>query len=180
MGFSLVGMVAMTESAISGAVLNLFTHGLIAPMLFLIVGVIYDRAHHREIEGFGGIAKVVPEYTAIMGLAFFASLGLPGLAGFASEFLVLSGSFANLPWHTVLAATSAIITAAYYLWAIQRMFLGKLNEKYAHLPDLNWRERLTLYPLAGLTLLFGFYPTVMLKLIDPDLHALVRMLRGGA
>jgi NADH-quinone oxidoreductase subunit M len=174
MGFSLLGMVAMTEAGMSGAVLNLFTHGLISPMLFLIVGVIYDRAHHREIEGFGGIAKVVPEYTAIMGLAFFASLGLPGLAGFVSEFLVLNGSFAHLPWHTVVAAISVIITAAYYLWTIQRMFLGNLNPKYAHLPDLNWRERLTLYPLAGLTLLFGFYPNVMLKLINMDLYALIR------
>ena len=179
MGFSLLGMVAMTESGISGAVLNLFTHGLISPMLLLIVGVIYDRAHHREIEGFGGIAKVVPEYTAVMGLAFFASLGLPGLAGFVSEFLVLNGSFAHLPWHTALAATAVIVTAAYYLWTIQRMFLGKLNEKYAHLPDLNWRERLTLYPLAALTLLFGFYPNVMLNLINNDLYQLLRVVKGA-
>ncbi len=179
MGFSLLGMAAMTESGMSGAVLNLFTHGIISPMLFLIVGVIYDRAHHREIEGFGGIAKVVPEYTAIMGLAFFASLGLPGLAGFVSEFMVFNGSFASLPWHTAFAATSVIITAAYYLWTIQRMFLGSLNAKYAHLPDLNWRERLTLYPLAALCLLFGFYPNVMLNLINTDLFALLRVVKGA-
>jgi NADH-quinone oxidoreductase subunit M len=179
MGFSLLGMTAMTEAGISGAVLNLFTHGLISPMLFLIVGVIYDRAHHREIEGFGGIAKVVPEYTAVMGFAFFASLGLPGLAGFVSEFMVLNGSFAQLPWHTVLAAASVIITAAYYLWTIQRMFLGRLNDKYSHLPDLNWRERLSLYPLAALTLVFGFYPNVMLNLINTDLHQLLRAVKGS-
>ncbi len=179
MGFSLLGMAAMTEAGMSGAVLNLFTHGLISPMLFLIVGVIYDRAHHREIEGFGGIAQVVPEYTAVMGLAFFASLGLPGLAGFVSEFLVLNGSFMTLPWHTALAATSAIITVAYYLWTIQRMFLGSLNPKYSHLPDLNWRERLTLYPLAALTLLFGFYPNVMLSLINADLFRLLRQVKGA-
>jgi NADH-quinone oxidoreductase subunit M len=179
MGFSLLGMASMTEAGISGAVLNLFTHGIISPMLFLIVGVIYDRAHHREIEGFGGIAKVVPEYTALMGLAFFASLGLPGLAGFVSEFLVLNGSFANLPWHTALSAVSVIITAAYYLWTIQRMFLGNLNPKYAHLPDLNWRERLTLYPLGALAILFGFYPNVMLRLINTDLYALLRSMKGA-
>src|SRR5499427_6230930 len=178
MGFSLLGMTAMTESGMSGAVLNLFTHGIISPMLFLIVGVIYDRAHHREIEGFGGIAKVVPEYTALMGLAFFASLGLPGLAGFISEFLVLNGAFANLPWHTALSAVSVIITAAYYLWTIQRVFLGNLNPKYAHLPDVNWRERLTLYPLGALAILFGFYPNVMLRLINTDLFALVRSVKG--
>jgi NADH-quinone oxidoreductase subunit M len=179
MGFSLLGMSAMSEAGMSGAVLNLFTHGIISPMLFLIVGVIYDRAHHREIAGFGGIAKVVPEYTALMGLAFFASLGLPGLAGFVSEFLVLSGSFANLPWHTVIAGSSVIITAAYYLWTIQGMFLGSLNPKYAHLPDLNWRERLTLYPLAALAILFGFYPNVMLRLINTDLYALLRTVKGA-
>jgi NADH-quinone oxidoreductase subunit M len=179
MGFSLLGMAAMTEAGMSGAVLNLFTHGLISAMLFLIVGVIYDRAHHREIEGFGGIAKVVPEYTAVMGLAFFASLGLPGLAGFVSEFLVLNGSFMNLPWHTALAALSAIITAAYYLWTIQRMFLGNLNPKYAHLPDLNWRDRLTLYPLAALTLVFGFYPNIILNLINGDLFRLLRQVKGA-
>ncbi len=178
MGFSLLGMASMTESGMAGAVLNLFTHGIISPMLFLIVGVIYDRAHHRDIEGFGGIAKVVPEYTGLMGLAFFASLGLPGLAGFISEFLVLNGAFAHLPWHTALAATSVIITAAYYLWTIQRMFLGNLNPKYAHLPDVNWRERLTLYPLGALAILFGFYPNVMLRLINTDLFALVRSVKG--
>jgi NADH-quinone oxidoreductase subunit M len=179
MGFSLLGMASMTESGMAGAVLNLFTHGIISPMLFLIVGVIYDRAHHREIEGFGGIAKVVPEYTALMGLAFFASLGLPGLAGFVSEFLVLNGAFAHLPWHTALAAVSVGITAAYYLWTIQRIFLGTLNPKYAHLPDVNWRERLTLYPLAALAILFGFYPNVILRLINTDLFALVRSVKGA-
>jgi NADH-quinone oxidoreductase subunit M len=178
MGFSLLGMASMTEAGMSGAVLNLFTHGIISPMLFLVVGVIYDRAHHREIEGFGGIAKVVPEFTAVMGLSFFASLGLPGLAGFVSEFLVLNGSMATLPWHTVFAATSVIITAAYYLWTIQRIFLGSLNPKYAHLPDLNWRERFTLYPLGALAVVFGFYPNVLLKLINTDLYALLRNVKG--
>lgn len=174
MGFSLLGMAAMTEAGMSGAVLNLFTHGLISPLLFLIVGVLYDRAHHREIEGFGGLAKVVPEYTGVMAVAFFASLGLPGLAGFVSEFLVLSGSFAPLPWQTALSALSMVITAAYYLWALQRVFLGPLNPRYEKLGDLSWRERLTVYPLAALIVLFGVYPAVMLSLINPGLHALVR------
>ncbi len=113
-----------------------------------------------------------------MGLAFFASLGLPGLAGFVSEFLVLNGAFAHLPWHTAFAAVSVVITAAYYLWTIQRIFLGTLNPKYAHLPDVNWRERLTLYPLAALAILFGFYPNVILRLINTDLFALVRSVKG--
>ena len=177
MGFSLLGMAAFTPAAISGAVLNLFTHGIISPMLFLIVGVIYDRAHHREIAKFGGLASELPEYSAIMGLAFFASLGLPGLAGFISEFMVFSGSFPVFTTYTIISATSVIITAAYYLWAIHRMFLGKLNPAYKGYPDLNWRERLTLYPLGAIAIVLGFYPQAVLGPINLTLHALVQNLR---
>jgi NADH-quinone oxidoreductase subunit M len=177
MGFSLLGMAAMTPQGISGAVLNLFTHGIISPMLFLIVGVIYDRAHHREIEKFGGLAVQLPEYTAIMGLAFFASLGLPGLAGFISEFMVFSGAFPVFTTYTIISATSVIITAAYYLWAIHRMFLGKLNPVYKGYPDLNWRERLALYPLAAIAIFLGFYPQAILGVINPGLHALIQNIR---
>ena len=173
MGFSLLGMASMTPQGISGAVLNLFTHGIISPMLFLIVGVIYDRAHHREIEKFGGLASALPEYTAIMGLAFFASLGLPGLCGFVAEFMVFSGAFPTFTVFTIISATSVIITAAYYLYAIHRMFLGKLNKAYASYPDLVWRERLTLYPLAAWAIFLGFYPQFILGAVNGTLHALV-------
>jgi NADH-quinone oxidoreductase subunit M len=177
MGFSLLGMAAFTPAAISGAVLNLFTHGIISPMLFLIVGVIYDRAHHREIAKFGGLAQELPEYSAMMGLAFFASLGLPGLAGFISEFMVFSGSFPVFTTYTIISATSVIITAAYYLWAIHRMFLGKLNPAYKGYPDLNWRERLTLYPLGAFAIVLGFYPQLILGPINSTLHALIQNYR---
>ncbi|MBI5547111.1 MAG: NADH-quinone oxidoreductase subunit M [Deltaproteobacteria bacterium] len=173
MGFCLLGMAAMTPQGITGAVFNLWTHGLISPMLFLIAGVIYDRAHHREINGFGGLAKALPEYTGVMGLAFFASLGLPGLAGFVSEFLVFSGAFRVFTVLTIVSATSVVITAAYYLWTIQRMFLGKLNPKYAALPDLSWRERVTLYPLGAMVILFGFYPHPILGMVSESLKAFV-------
>ncbi len=173
MGFTLLGMAAMTPQGISGAVLNMFTHGLISPMLFLIAGVIYDRAHHREIERFGGLAQALPEYSAIMGLAFFASLGLPGLAGFISEFTVFTGAFPVFTTYTVLAALSVVITAAYYLWAIHRMFLGKLNPAYQGYPDLNWRERLSLYPLGVMVIVLGFYPQAVLEVINGTLHKLI-------
>jgi NADH-quinone oxidoreductase subunit M len=177
MGFSLLGIAAMTPTAISGAVLNLFTHGIVSPMLFLIVGVIYDRAHHREIERFGGLASELPEYTAIMGLAFFASLGLPGLCGFISEFMVFSGAFPIFMTYTIISATSVIITAAYYLWAIHRMFLGKLNVAYKGYPDLNWRERFSLYPLGAIAVVLGFYPQAILEWINPTLHGLIQGIR---
>jgi len=173
MGFCLLGMSAFTQQGIDGAVLNLWTHGLISPMLFLIVGVIYDRAHHRNIEGFGGLARQVPEYAGLLGLAFFASLGLPGLCGFVSEFTVFLGSLATWQTMTIISALSVIITAAYYLWAIQRMMLGQLNPAYTTLPDVNWRERLTLYPLGALIILFGFYPSAILNLIQGSLRTLL-------
>src|SRR3989475_1407592 len=173
MGFCLLGMSAFTQQGIDGAVLNLWTHGLISPMLFLIVGVIYDRAHHRNIEGFGGLARQVPEYAGLLGLAFFASLGLPGLCGFVSEFTVFLGSLATWQTMTIISALSVIITAAYYLWTIQRMMLRQLNPAYTTLPDVNWRERLTLYPLGALIILFGFYPSAILNLIQGSLRNLL-------
>ncbi len=179
MGFVLLGMAAFTPQALSGAMLQMWTHGIVSAMLFLIVGVIYDRAHHREIEGFGGLAARVPEYTALMGLAFFASMGLPGLCGFVSEFMVFYGSFAVYRTLVMISATSVILTAAYYLWTIQRMFLGKLNAKYADLPDVNWRERLTLYPLGALAIVFGFYPQAVLDLFNSSLAQMSHLLRGS-
>jgi NADH-quinone oxidoreductase subunit M len=151
----------------------MFTHGLISPMLFLLAGVIYDRAHHREIDGFGGLANQMPEYTGVLGLAFMASLGLPGLCGFISEALVFLGAFPAYRTITIISALTVVITAAYYLWALQRMFLGKLNEKYATLPDLSWRERVTLYPLGALIVVLGIYPMPALRLIQRTLLTII-------
>jgi NADH-quinone oxidoreductase subunit M len=158
----------------------MWNHGIISPMLFLIAGVIYDRAHHREIEGFGGLAREVPEYTGMTGLAFFASMGLPGLAGFISEALVFLGAFSVFTVLTIISATAVVITAAYYLWTMQRMFLGALNEKYKGIPDLFMRERLTLYPLGAIAVIMGFYPHVILDLIQGGLGNLVRHVKDAA
>ncbi len=178
MGFVLLGMAAMTQQGITGAVFQMVSHGLISPMLFLIAGVIYDRAHTREIEGFGGLASKMPEYTGIMGLAFMASLGLPGLAGFIGEVLVFLGAFPVFTLFTVVSATAVVITAAYYLWTIQRMFLGKFNEKWAGLWDMNWRERITLYPLAATVIFLGFYPMPVFNLINTSLHSLMQIVKS--
>ncbi|MBF0429970.1 MAG: NADH-quinone oxidoreductase subunit M [Fibrobacteria bacterium] len=173
MGFCLLGMAAFTPQGITGAVYQMFTHGIVSPALFLVAGVVYDRAHHRQIEGFGGLAKQMPEYTGIMGLAFMASLGLPGLCGFISEALCFIGAFPVFQVLTIISAISVVITAAYYLWTIQRMFLGNLNEKYAKLPDINWRERITLYPLCAIILVLGVYPMPILSLMNKTLHELI-------
>ena len=177
MGFVLLGMASFTDAGITGAVLQMWTHGLISPMLFLLAGVIYDRAHHREIDGFGGLAYQMPEYTGVLGLAFMASLGLPGLCGFISEVLVFLGAFPAYRIITIISALTVVITAAYYLWALQRMFLGTLNEKYSTLPDLSWRERLTLYPLGILIVFLGVYPMPALDLITSTLISMMQVFR---
>ncbi len=178
MGFVLLGYAAFTPQGISGAMFQMVAHGLISPMLFLIAGVIYDRAHIREIEGFGGLATKMPEYTGIVGLAFMASLGLPGLAGFIGEILVFLGAFPVYTAFTIISATAVVITAAYHLWAIQRMFLGQFNEKWTDLWDINWRERLTLYPLGIIVILFGFYPIPVFHLVNNSLHPLIAMIKA--
>lgn len=173
MGFVLLGYSAFTPEAVSGAMFQMVAHGLISPMLFLIAGVIYDRAHTRDINGFGGLASHMPEYTGLMGLAFMASLGLPGLAGFIGEILVLLGAFPAFKLLTIISATAMIITAAYYLWTIQRMFLGPFNTKWEALKDLNPRERLVLYPLAMTIIFFGVYPMPVFHLVNHALHTLI-------
>jgi NADH-quinone oxidoreductase subunit M len=183
MGFCLLGLAALTPQGVSGCVFQMVAHGIISPMLFLLAGVIYDRAHTREINGFGGLATKLPEFAGMTGLAFMASLGLPGLAGFVGEVLVFLGGFgASDPmfrWFVACAAPAVVITAGYYLWTMQRMFLGKMNEKWSHLWDMNWRERLTLYPLAAATVLLGFWPTPVFKLVNVSLTHLVGIVTGG-
>ena len=172
MGYVMLGMAAFTPQGIQGAVLQMFNHGTVTAMLFLLVGVIYDRAHHREIEGFGGLAAVMPVYTGITGLAFFAAMGLPGLSAFISEVLVLLGAWQRHPLLTAVGASAVILTAGYLLWTMQRMFLGKVNEKYAGLPEIGARELFTLAPLAVIVVILGVYPQAVLDLMSQSLNSL--------
>ncbi len=172
MGYVILGMASFTDEGLNGGIFQMFNHGVITAMLFLLVGVIYDRAHHREIDGFGGIASVVPNYSFVAFLAFFAALGLPGLNSFISEALVLLGAFQKYRVLTALAATGAIITAAYCLWTLQRIFLGKLNENYTLLPDITMREAATLIPLGVIVITLGVYPHPVLDLMKPTVSFL--------
>ncbi len=179
MGFVMLGMsVFSNTTAINGAVLQMFNHGTVTAMLFLLVGVIYDRAHIRDIDGFGGLAKTMPIYAGYTGLAFFAGLGLPGLCSFISEALVLVGSFQQYKIITITATTGIILTAAYFLWTMQRMFLGPQNKKWAELPEISLREIFTLTPLALIVILLGFYPMPVLDLIGTTLKHTVAMVGG--
>src|SRR5687767_9129936 len=163
MGYVMLGMAAFTPQGINGAVLQMFNHGTITAMLFLLVGVIYDRAHHREIDGFGGLAGIMPVYTGVTAIAFFAAMGLPGLSSFISEVLVLLGAWRVYPGLTVVAASAVVLTAAYLLWALQRVYLGPPNEKYRTLPDINGRELFTLVPLGAIVIFLGVYPRPIIR-----------------
>jgi len=172
MGYVMLGMAALTPAGIQGAVLQMFNHGTVTAMLFLLVGVIYDRAHHRNIDGFGGLASVMPLYTGVTAIAFFAALGLPGLSAFISEVLVLLGAWERHPGLTIIAATAVVLTAGYMLWTLQRVWLGKLNEKYADIPEINARELFTLVPLAAIVIVLGVYPMAILDLMQASLDQL--------
>ncbi len=172
MGYVMLGMATLTPQGINGAVLQMFNHGTITAMLFLLVGVVYDRAHHRRIDGFGGLASVMPTYTGIMSIAFFAALGLPGLSAFISEALVFLGAWQYDHVLTIIAATSVVLTAGYMLWLLQRVWLGPVNEKYADMPDVTTREVVTLIPLAIIVLILGVQPHYVLDLINPTLLAI--------
>jgi NADH-quinone oxidoreductase subunit M len=175
MGFVLLGMASGTPQGMNGAILQMFNHGTITAMLFLLVGVIYDRAHHREIERFGGLMSRMPVYGSFTSLAFFAALGLPGLSSFVSELLTLLGGWKSYPAITVLCTSGIVLGAAYLLWTLQRVFLGPLDPKYATLPEIGRREIFTLAPLAVLVILLGFYPHPVLDLLRASSNHLVEL-----
>ncbi len=181
MGYVMLGMSTFTVAGVNGAVLQMVNHGLSTAMMFLLVGIIYERAHHRWIvkpdgsRGFGGIAGVVPVFTGVSAIALFASLGLPGLNGFISEAMVFMGAFSvpRLQTLTVIGSLGIVLGAAYLLWMFMRVYLGPLNEEYKDLPDMNWRERLTLAPLIVLVILLGVYPMPVLDLMSATVAKLL-------
>jgi NADH-quinone oxidoreductase subunit M len=180
MGYVMLGMAAFTPEGINGAVLQMFNHGTITAMLFLLVGVIYDRAHHRDINGFGGLASIMPIYTGVTGFAFFAAMGLPGLSAFISEVLVLLGAWRVYPALTVVAASAVVLTAGYLLWALQRMYLGPPNPKYASTGwEIDGRELFTLVPLAAIVLFLGVYPKAILNLQSPRLVEIAEQVKAA-
>jgi len=180
MGIVILGMAALNTQGVTGAVMQMFNHGTITAMLFLIVGVIYDRAHTRGLNDFGGLAHQMPKYTGIVTIAFFAALGLPGLSGFISEAFSFLGAFQVFRWITIISTLGIVLTAAYMLWTLQRLFLGKLPEKWKNLPDINGRELFTLVPLAIIVIFLGIYPGPMIDLMNSSVNHLVQFVSSNA
>lgn len=187
MGYVMLGMAAMNTEGMVGAIFQMFNHGTITSMLFMIVGVIYDRTHTRGLDDFGGLANKMPIYTGLMAIAFFAAIGLPGMSGFVSEVLIFLGAFQAYPVMTVLSGTGIIIGAAYMLWTLQKVFFGKLPERwsgpwdptgkhYKH-NDVNGIELTALVPLAVIVILFGIYPMPIINLMTTTVNHLLEFMR---
>jgi len=185
MGYALLGMAAFTTTGFNGAILQMVNHGIITGSLFLLVGVIYDRAHTRDLDAFGGLGAKIPVYTGIMVLASMASLGLPGLAGFISEFLCFMGSFSTeasqirifgavpiYKFFTALSVIGILVTAAFFLKMIQKIFLGPLNEKWKDLKDMTALELVTIVPLIILTVIIGVWPHWIIRTMDATVQSM--------
>ncbi len=187
MGYVVLGMASMRPEGMAGAIFQMFNHGTITSMLFMIVGVIYDRSHKRGLDDFGGLANKMPVYTGVMSIAFFAAIGLPGLSGFISEAMVFLGAFKTYPVYTIISGFGIILGAAYMLWTLQKIFFGKLPEKWAgpwdptgkkykH-DDLNAIELTAFVPLALVIIYLGIVPSPMINMMSASVNQLIEIMK---
>ncbi len=168
------GAVADKAMALSGAMMQMFAHGLITGALFLLVGVIYERTHNRDLDQFGGLGAKIPVYGGLLSFMAFASLGLPGLAGFVSELLIFRGALPIYTVITALAGLGIILNAAYLLWMIQRVLLGPLNPRWVEVPDVDRREVISLVPLVALTIFVGVLPALLINTFNGPIMNIVK------
>ncbi|MFA8440449.1 NADH-quinone oxidoreductase subunit M [Yoonia sp.] len=174
MGYVTMGIFAVNQQGIDGAIFQMISHGFISGALFLCVGVIYDRMHTREIDAYGGLVNRMPAYALIFMFFTMANVGLPGTSGFIGEFLVLMGIFQVNTWIALFATSGVILSAAYALWLYRRVVFGDLiKESLKTITDMGTRERVIFAPLVAMTLLLGVYPALVLDIIGPSVSALV-------
>jgi len=179
MGFCTLGIFALNPAGIAGSVIQQINHAISTGMLFLIVGVVYDRRHSREIAAYGGLLKVMPVYTFVFLFAALSSMGLPPLNGFIGEVTILQGAYqVSITW-VLWAALGILLGAAYLLWLFQRTMLGDLDEKNAALPDLSWREIAVFAPLIAWAVWIGVYPRQHFELIERPVAQIVERVKPG-
>jgi NADH-quinone oxidoreductase subunit M len=186
MGYVILGIAVWSATGweywswgMNGAMFQMIAHGITSAGMFFLVGVIYDRAHHRNLDNFRGLYEPMPLYGGISAVIFFAALGLPGMCGFVGEFMVVLATWNYSPLFAVLAALTVVITAAYILWTLQRVYFG-VNPAYKGYPDITVRELLCIVPLVVLSVLLGVMPNLLLSWMEPSVTGLVQTLvRGG-
>ncbi|MDD0854701.1 NADH-quinone oxidoreductase subunit M [Halobacteriovorax sp. GB3] len=182
MGFVMLGLAAMTVQGMNGAVLQMFNHGTSTAMMFLLIGILYERSHHRWIvrpdgsKGFGGLYTQLPVYSIIFIIAMFASMGLPGLSGFISEALIFLGIYERFTTITVIGVVGLLIGAAYLLWMFKRMFFGEVVEECKSYTDMNAREVFYMIPLCVAVIFFGIFPSPILNVMKASVGKLVSLL----
>src|SRR5947208_8928980 len=190
LGYCLLGIFAVAKltgsdarfatekaAAFNGVLLQMFNHGLTAATVFCFLGYIEQRCGGlRGLNDFGGLRKVAPVFCGLMGIALFSSLGLPGLNGFAGEFLIFKGVFPLATWATLLSTLGLLLTAVFILTVIQRVFNGPLNEKWSRLPDLTLTERIVVLPAIGVMFLLGIYPQIVLGTVNSTVVQIVKQL----
>jgi len=181
LGFVMLGIFALTLQSVQGALMVMINHGISTGALFLLVGIIYERKHSRLIDSYGGIARVVPLFAAILTFVSLSSIGLPGTNGFVGEFLVLIGSFRTYPGLTIIATTGVIFAAVYMLWALQRILFNPLDKPdNEHLTDINKREFALLLPLIAVIIWLGVYPAPVLRRMEGSAQLLVNRVERGS
>ncbi|MDR2337434.1 MAG: NADH-quinone oxidoreductase subunit M [Deltaproteobacteria bacterium] len=164
MGYVLLGIATLTVIGTNGAIFQMVAHGLSSALLFAIVGVLYERTHHREIAQFGGLAGVMPIFFSLALIGFFSGLGLPALCGFVGEIMVLLGVYAYNRTLALIAIFGMLLTAGYLLWTLQRVFLGTKKIEYLNLKDCSNRELIYLVPLALACIIFGIFPNLLINI----------------
>ncbi len=180
MGYVMIGLAALNPQVMNGAIFQMFNHGTITAMLFILVGVLYDRAHTRKMSDFGGIYNKMPVYSFFTVIAFFAAIGLPGLSGFVSEAFCFLGAFhTNIFWAS-LSTLGIVLGAGYMLWAFQRVFMGTLPERWEGLKDISVREILSLAPLAVVVVILGVQPGIAFNWFSNSMNHLVEVVTSSA
>ncbi len=178
MGYVLLGIFALSQVSMTGATLQMFSHGLVTGLLFALVGLVYEKAHERSIPRLGGLARRMPIIVVVFSVAGLASLGLPGTSGFAAEFLVFLGSFKSgvvpgVQVYTILGVLGIVITAGYILWMLQRVFYGPPKEQYQAVADANRLEMFTIFSMVAVIMLIGLYPRILTDVIKIGIAPIV-------
>jgi NADH-quinone oxidoreductase subunit M len=185
MGLVTMGFATMNATGMRGAALQMFSHGIMTALFFAVVGMVYDRAHTRDIPSLGGFARIMPLPAIAFIIGGLVSMGMPGFSGFVAELQIFLGLWSAgdvawyYPWIAMISATGIIVTAAYVLRVVQRVFFGELKPEFADLPGINALDKMALFILSGILILVGVYPKVLMSLIEVGVAPLAALF-GGA
>jgi NADH-quinone oxidoreductase subunit M len=181
MGYVLLGIFALSQVSLTGATLQMFSHGIITGLLFAMVGLVYDKAHERNLDNLGGLARQMPVIVVVFSIAGLASLGLPGTSGFAAEFITFVGSFSSLAvagirLYTILGVFGIVLTAGYILWMLQRIFYGPPLEKFNGVPDANNVDKVCIFSFVAAIMLVGIYPAILTDVINLGIEPITKLI----